>query len=196
MSQKTEITKADIMPAEDYAKTRREQRRHISEVKKHRRVEVGPYATFYFENFETMWHQVQEMLHIERGGDAQLKDELEAYNPLIPKGSELSATVMFEIDDPLRRANVLGQLGGVENRMYISVGGEKIVGVPDPTRENTSLEGKASAVQFVRFRFSPGQIAQFRTLEAQILVGMDHPRYGHIAVMPEPVRQALSGDFA
>ena len=96
MSKKIEITKADIMPAEEYAKTRREQRKHISAVKKNRRVEVGPSATFYFESFETMWHQVQEMLHIERGGDAQLKDELEAYNPLIPKGSELSATVKFE----------------------------------------------------------------------------------------------------
>ena len=71
----------------------------IAAIKQNRRVEVGPFATFYFENYDTMWHQVHEMLHIERGGEAQIADELEAYNPLIPQGDELIATVMFEIED-------------------------------------------------------------------------------------------------
>ncbi|HEX4111190.1 MAG TPA: DUF3501 family protein [Stellaceae bacterium] len=193
---KREITRADIIAIDDYAKNRREHKRRVAEIKRHRRVEVGPFATFYFENFDTMWHQVHEMLHIERGGEAQITDELDAYNPLIPQGAELVATVMFEIDDPLRRGNVLGQLGGVENNMYLSVGGERVMGEPDPTRENTSPEGKASAVQFVRFRFSPAQIAKFRDPATQVLVGIDHPRYGHIAVMPDAVRAALAGDFA
>jgi hypothetical protein len=193
---KREITRADIIAIDDYAKNRREHKRRVAEIKRHRRVEVGPFATFYFENFDTMWHQVHEMLHIERGGEAQITDELDAYNPLIPQGNELVATVMFEIDDPLRRGNVLGQLGGVENNMYLSVGGERVMGEPDPTRENTSPEGKASAVQFVRFRCSPAQIAKFRDPATQVLVGIDHPRYGHIAVMPDAVRAALAGDFA
>ncbi len=125
---KREISRADIIDIDDYAKNRREHKRHVSEIKRNRRVEVGPFATFYFENFDTMWHQVHEMLHIERGGEAQIKDELDAYNPLIPQGSELVATVMFEIDDPKRRDNVLAQLGGIENRMYLSVAGERIFG--------------------------------------------------------------------
>jgi len=191
-----EITRADIIDIDEYARNRREHKRRVSEIKKNRRVEVGPFATFYFENFDTMWHQVHEMLHIERGGEAQIKDELDAYNPLIPQGSELIATVMFEIDDPKRRDTVLGTLGGVENCTYLSVAGDRIMGEADPTRENTSAEGKASAVQFIRFRFSPAQIAKFREPGTQVLVGIDHPRYGHIAVMPEAVRAALAGDFA
>ena len=193
---KRRIERGDIIAADAYAKDRREHKKRLTELKRHRRVEVGPFATFYFENYDTMWHQVQEMLHIERGGEAQIADELDAYNPLIPQGHELIATVMFEIDDPLRRANVLGQLGGIENHLYLSVGGDKIMGEPDPTRENTSADGKASAVQFVRFRFSPAQIATFRDPKTQVLVGSDHPRYGHIAVMPEATRAALAEDFA
>ncbi len=193
---KREITRADIIDIDDYARNRREHKRRVGEIKKNRRVEVGPFATFYFENFDTMWHQVHEMLHIERGGEAQIKDELDAYNPLIPQGSELIATVMFEIDDPKRRDTVLSTLGGIENRTYLSVGRERIMGEADPTRENTSTDGKASAVQFIRFRFSPAQIATFSEPGTQVLVGIDHPRYGHIAVMPEAVRAALAGDFA
>jgi hypothetical protein len=102
-----QLTRADILPLQEYAKIRRQRRRHISEIKKHRRIEVGPYATFYFENLDTMWQQIQEMLYIEKGGEGQIADELEAYNPLIPQGSELVATVMFEIDDPTRRAREL-----------------------------------------------------------------------------------------
>jgi hypothetical protein len=96
----------------------------------------------------------------------------------------------------LRGARVLATLGGIEEKMFISVGGERIAGIPDPTRENTSPEGKASSVQFVRFPFTAAQIAKFRTLGAQVLVGIDHASYGHIAVMPERVRHALAGDFA
>ena len=133
---------------------RRERRREISEIKKRRRVEVGPFATFYFENVETMRQQIQEMLYIEKGGEAQIEDELYAYNPLIPQGRELVATVMFEIDDPLRRATALARLGGIESHAFIDVSGERSRGEPDPTRENTDPDGKASAVQFLRFPFS------------------------------------------
>ena len=97
MEPKRSITRADILPIERYVSERRQLKSHISAIKQKRRVKVGPYATFYFENYETMWHQVHEMLYIERGGEAQIKDELEAYNPLIPQGDELVATVMFEI---------------------------------------------------------------------------------------------------
>ena len=190
-----QLTRADILPLDEYVKIRRQRRSEVSELKKRRRVEVGPSAAFYFENYDTMWQQVQEMLYIERGGETQLADELAAYNPLIPQGAELVATVMFEIDDPARRARELDRLGGIENHAFIEVGGDKIRGEPDPTRENTSPEGKASSVQFIRFPFTPPQIAAFRKPGARIFVGFDHPNYGHIAAVPDPVRAALAEDF-
>jgi Protein of unknown function (DUF3501) len=193
--QQRHLTRDDILPLADYLPIRRETRRRISELKRRRRLEVGPFATFYFENFETMRQQVQEMLYIEKGGDAQLEDELEAYNPLIPQGHELVATVMFEIDDPVRRAAILGRLGGIESSAFAEVGGLRVPGDPDPTRENTSPEGKASSVQFLKFRFAPEAISRFKTQGSKIVVGFDHPNYAHMAVMAEPVRAALAQDF-
>ena len=195
-AKKHAITRADIIDPAAYAKDRREYKKRVTEMKRDRRVEVGPFVTFYFENYDTMWHQIHEMLYIEKGGEQQIADELEAYNPLIPQGAELSATVMIEIEDAMRRARVLATLGGIEQKMFIQVGGERVAGVPDPTRENTSPEGKASSVQFLRFPFTAAQVKAFKTPGAQVLVGIDHENYGHIAVMPERVRSALERDFA
>jgi len=193
---KRTITRDDILAPERYAGERREHRRRIGEVKRGRRIEVGPFCTFYFENFDTMWLQVHEMLHIERGGEAQIQDELDAYNPLIPKGDELVATVMFEIEDPGQRERALSRLGGVEHHMFVSVAGERIAGVADPTRENTTADGKASSVQFLHFPFTPAQKALFRKPGTQVLVGIDHPNYGHMAMMPEAMRAALAEDLS
>ena len=189
------LTRDDIMPLAEYGKIRRERRREVSELKKHRRVEVGPFATFYFENYETMRQQVHEMLFVEKGGEAQIEDELAAYNPMIPQGSELIATVMLEIDDPARRATVLARLGGIEDHIFLELGGERLPGKPDPSRENTSPDGKASSVQFVWFPFTREQIERFKAPGTRVVVGFDHPNYAHMAVMPEPVRAALAEDF-
>ena len=196
MAARRQLTRADILPTEQYARDRREHRRRIGEIKRDRRIEVGPFCTFYFENFDTMWHQVHEMLYIERGGEAQIVDELAAYNPLVPQGDELVATVMIEIEDAGQRERALSRLGGIENCMFLTVGGERIAGIADPTRENTSPEGKASSVQFLRFPFTARQKAAFRMPGAQIVVGIDHSNYGHMAVMPERVRAALAGDLS
>lgn len=196
MPLKNRLSREDILPIEQYARERREHRRRIGELKRNRRVEVGPFCTFYFENADTMWHQIHEMLYIERGGEAQIKDELEAYNPLLPQGDELSATVMFEIDDPQQREKALARLGGVEHRMFLTVAGERIMGIADPTRENSNAAGKASAVQFIRFPFTPQQKTLFEKPGAQVIVGIDHPNYGHMAAMPEAVRAALAEDLA
>jgi len=195
MPQKLAITRADILPIERYAAERRAFKQRIAAVKENRRIEVGPFATFYFENYDTMWHQVHEMLYIERGGEAQIVDELHAYNPLIPQGGELVATVMFEIEDAARRDRELRRLGGVEHKIYLLIAGERASGVADSTRENTSPDGKASSVQFIRFPLSASQQENFRTPNAQIYCGIDHPAYGHMAVMPEPVRAALAADL-
>src|SRR3546814_3945460 len=126
MTAQRQITRADILPLDDYAKIRKERRRAVLEKKRNRRVEVGPVAIFLFENYDSMWLQVQEMLYIEKGGEAQIDDELAAYNPLIPNGRELVATVMFEIDDPVRRKNFLGRLGGIEETAFLSFAGETV----------------------------------------------------------------------
>jgi hypothetical protein len=189
------LTAEDVMPIAEYSKIRRERRQAITELKKRRRLEVGPFATFYFENYETMWQQVHEMLYIEKGGEAQIADELESYNPMIPQGDELVATVMLEIDDPVRRATALARMGGIEDHVFLEFDGERIAGKPDASRENTSPDGKASSVQFVWFPFTSGQIARFKTPEARVIAGFDHPNYAHMAVMPELVRAALSEDF-
>jgi hypothetical protein len=192
-----QLTRNDILPLAEYGKERRERRARVNELKRTRRVEVGPFTTFYFECFETMWHQVHEMLWIEKGGEDQIADELAAYNPLIPNGDELVATMMIEIDDPIRRERMLAQLGGIENAMFLSFAGETVRGVPDEDRENTREEdNKASSVQFVRFPFTAAQKQKFREAGAQVVVGFDHPNYAHMAVMPEPVRQALMRDLA
>ena len=189
------ITKADIVPDAAYAAERKARRAALLPAKRLRRVALGPYCTLIFESFETMLFQVQEMLLTEKGGDAQLPDELAAYNPLIPQGSELVATVMFEIDDPLRRARVLGMLGGVENKAFMRVGGEVIRGLPEDDQERSREDGKASSVQFIRFPFTKAQVSAFKSGAGDIVVGFDHENYGHMAVMPVAVRQALAHDF-
>jgi len=190
------IETSAIIPLSEYVKLRAERRRQIAEIKKNRRLEVGPFATFYFESYETMLHQVHEMLFIEKGGPAQIPDELAAYNPLIPQGSELVATVMFEIDDPVRRTRVLANLGGVEHNAFLRVGGATVRGVPEDDQERSREDGKASSVQFLRFPFSAAEVAAFRGDAGDVVVGFDHPNYGHMAVMPAAVRRALAGDFA
>jgi len=190
------IETSAILPLAEYAKLRAERRRQISEIKRNRRLEVGPFATFYFESYETMLHQVHEMLFIEKGGAEQLPDELAAYNPLIPQGNELVATVMFEIDDPLRRARVLANLGGVEHKAFLRIGTDMIRGAPEEDQERSREDGKASSVQFMRFPFTATEIAAFRGGAGDVIVGFDHPNYGHMAVMPAAVRQALAQDFA
>jgi hypothetical protein len=189
------IEPSNILPLTEYVKLRGERRRQIAEIKQSRRLEVGPFATFSFESYETMLHQVNEMLFIEKGGAAQIPDELAAYNPLIPQGSELVATVMFEIDDPVRRARVLATLGGIERKAFVRVGSDTIHGVPEDDQERSREDGKASAVQFLRFPFRPAQVAAFRSGVGDVVVGFDHPDYSHMAVMPPVVRRTLADDF-
>ena len=190
-----QINQDDIMDLEAYLSIRKDKRREMSLIKKDRRVEVGPFATFYFESYETMWHQVHEMLAIEKGGAEQVPDELEAYNPLIPQGRELIATVMFEIDDPLRRKTVLSRMGGVEENMYLEVNGERVSGKAEEDVDRTAADGKASSVQFVHFPLSDAQADVLKNSGARVIVGIDHENYSHMAVMSEPTRTALAGDL-
>ncbi|WP_440926564.1 DUF3501 family protein [Candidatus Pelagibacter sp.] len=193
--EKREIQKEDIMPLDVYIEKRRELRKSIVDYKKNRRVALGPYATFYFESYETMLAQVQEMLYIEKGGDEQLQDELTAYNPLIPNGKELTATLMFEIDNPISRAAFLGKVGGIEETVFMKINGEKIKAVPEEDVDRTSSEGKASSVQFIHFNFTDDQIEKFQSNSSEIELGIDHKEYSHSTKLSKENIASLSTDF-
>jgi Protein of unknown function (DUF3501) len=190
------IAEADILPLNVWAQRRVAHRKALSERKKNRRVAIGPHATLYFENWDTMWYQVQEMLWIEKGGATQLPDELAAYNPMIPQGSELSATLMFEIAHEDKRRVILAQLGGVEETITISLGGDRVRAVAEQDLDRTTEDGKTSSVHFLHFPFKADQIAKFRQGDTDILVRIDHPNYGHAAIVGEAVRTELAADFA
>ncbi len=189
------IQKTDLLAPDVYEKNRRQMRKELVEFKKDRRVPLGPYATFYFECYETMLAQVQEMLHIEKGGDEQLNDELTAYNPLIPNGKELVSTLMFEIDNPVIRATFLGKLGGVEENVFIKIDNDIIYGKPEIDVDRTSAEGKASSVQFIHFEFDQNQISKFKGNNVSIELGIDHKEYSHSTKLSESTIKALSSDF-
>ena len=194
--EKREILKEDIMPLDIYIKNRKELRKNIVNFKKDRRIALGPYATFYFESYETMLAQVQEMLYIEKGGDEQLKDELTAYNPLIPNGKELTATLMFEIDNPVSRSAFLGKVGGIEEKVFIKINGELVKAIPEEDVDRTSAEGKASSVQFIHFKFSDEQIQKFKLDGAEVEIGIDHKEYSHTTKLSLANLSSLSADFS
>lgn len=189
------ITEADILPLPEFEKLRKDKRAELVAKKRLRRIEVGPDATFYFESYETMWWQIQEMLRIEKGGAEQLADELAAYNPLVPRGAELVATMMFEIDDPARRQRVLGALAGVEETVVLKVGDSEVKAIPEDSEGRTTPDGKTSSVHFLRFPFTAAQIAKFRTPGTTVMLGISHSNYGHLAIVGEPSRAALAEDF-
>ena len=191
------ITPADVMSLEDYARVRRDWRREVIALKQHRRLAIGPDATLYFENYRTMLQQVQEMLWIEKGGAEQMADELEAYNPLIPQGDELVATLMFEIGDEARRRRTLARLGGVEETVGIEIDGETVRGEAEAGDqvERTTEDGKTSSIHFLHFRFTAQQVARFRAPDARVVVAIGHQNYAHMALMPAAVREALAQDF-
>ena len=193
--EKRQIEKEDLLPSDVYAKSRKQIRKDLVEFKKDRRIALGPYATFYFESFETMVAQVQEMLHIEKGGDEQLKDELIAYNPLVPNGKELTATLMFEIDNPISRAAFLGKVGGIEEKIFMKINDEIVKAVPEEDVDRTSAEGKASSVQFIHFKLNDNQISKFKSDSTTIELGIDHKEYTHTTKLAENSVKSLCADF-
>lgn len=192
---KKSISREDILSPEAYEAVRDERRRAVALHKRNRRIAVGPDVTFYFESYQTICHQIHEMLRIEKGGEAQIADELRAYRPLIPSGTDLVATMMIEIAEPVRRARLLAELGGIEKAVSLEVGGERIPAVPEEDVERTTAEGKTSSVHFLKFPFTPSQIAAFRQPGSRVVLAINHPRYDHMAALPEPVRAALAEDF-
>lgn len=189
------LTKADILQLDDYIAQRKQLRSDIVALKKPRRIDVGPHATFYFENYATMKQQIQEMLYIEKGGDEQLDDELEAYNPMIPQGQELTATLMFEIDNPQVRLQTLLSLTDVELTAYIEVNGVKAYARPEQEVERTSADGKTSSVHFLHFDFDAAEIAAFNADDSKVILGIEHENYAHMTALKADTKASLAGDF-
>ena len=195
MTVQKQITRDDIMDLESYAKDRRAHRQAFRELKQHRRVDVGPHVSFYFENRATMWHQIHEMLHIEKGGEAQIADELDAYNPLVPQGRNLTATMMIEIEDPVRRDALLKRLGWIDEKIYLVVGDHRIAAQPLQDAERNTAEGKTSAVHFLSFPFTDDEAALFRDPAVKVSLDIEHENYSHSATLSAETRKSLAADL-
>ena len=189
------VTELDIVSFEQYSKNRKKLRSELISFKKNRRISLGPYATFYFECYETMLAQIQEMLYIEKGGREQIEDELRAYNPLIPNGNELVATLMFEIDNPLIRTDFLNTVGGIEEKVFIKINDLIINSTPEKDVDRTSAEGKASSVQFIHFNFTDEEIKKFKNFDNEVMLEIKHELYNHSTKISDLTREALIKDF-
>ncbi|MEZ5688370.1 MAG: DUF3501 family protein [Caenibius sp.] len=186
------ITAADILPLDQYETIRKDKKEEAIQRKKLTRMAVGPYATILFETWDSMWLQIQEMLRIEKGGEEQLADELAAYDPMVPKGNELTATLLFEIDDEVRRDAFLRSIGGIEQHIALDVAGTRIPARPEGDVERTrASDGKASSVHFVHFDLPPESVEAWRKGDGQVMVVIDHPNYGHAALVNAESRDYL-----
>jgi len=185
----------DLFTLEAYARERPAFRERVLAHKRPRNISVGAHMTLLFEDRLTIQYQVQEMLRVERIFEAAgIQDELDAYNPLIPDGSNLKATMLIEYPDPEERARRLLALHGIENRIALHIEGQApALAIADEDMDR-STEQKTSAVHFLRFDLGPGQVAAFkRGASAELRV--DHPRYAESSVLTEASRSALAADF-
>ena len=191
------LTRDDLYSLEKYAEVRKDFRARVLAHKKDRKVLIGPVATLYFEDRVTMHYQIQEMLRVERIFEAAgIQDELDAYNPLIPDGSNWKATFMIEVPDVDERRRVLARLVGVEDRAWVKVGdGERVYAIADEDMERET-EDKTSSVHFLRFELTSAMVAAAKQ-GAAISIGIDHPEYCHsVEPVADAVRASLVGDLA
>lgn len=189
------LKREDLYPLEHYARIRTQFRAMVMKHKQARQVQIGPHATLYFEDRLTMHYQVQEMLRAERIFEPQgIEDELNAYNPLIPDGSNWKATFMLEYPDVDERQRALAELKGVEDRVWVRVeDSEPVFAVADEDIEREN-DDKTSSVHFLRFELTPTMIAAVKRGVA-LSMGIDHPRYRHDVTVPDPVRDSLAADL-
>ena len=188
------LTRADLFSLERYHELRAEFRGRVLAHKRLRQVRIGPHATLYFEDRLTIQYQIQEMLRVERIFEAEaIDEELAAYNPLIPDGANLKATFMLEYEDPDERRRMLGRLRGIEDRVWMAVGGERIYAVADEDLDRTT-DDKTSAVHFLRFELRDGLVGALGE-GAAIRVGIEHDEYRHACLLSQECRAALIADL-
>jgi hypothetical protein len=190
------LTRSDLMSLEAYSTARKDFRAKVLEHKRNRIVSIGPNATWCFEDQLTIQYQVQEMLRVERIFEAEgIQEELDAYNPLIPDGSNWKVTFLIEFPEVEERRARLAQLRGVEDRCWVEVAGaERVWAIADEDLERENDE-KTSAVHFLRFELTPAMVAQARA-GAAISIGIDHDNYRHaLQPLPQNVRDSLAKDL-
>jgi len=191
------LTREDLYSLEEYARIRNDFRRRVMEHKRDRRVALGPHATLYFEDRITMQYQIQEMLRAERIFEQEgIEEELQAYNPLIPDGTNLKATLMLEYPDVEQRREALARLIGIEDQIWMQVEGfGKVTAIADEDLERDTEE-KTSSVHFLRFEFTHGMITALKS-GADLSVGSDHPALTEtVSPVPQAVRDSLVADLA
>ena len=190
------IRSEDIINRDNYSKNRKVLRTNMVATKKNRRLDIGPNITIYFENKKTIMHQINEMVFIENGGDTQIKEEIEAYKSLVPSGNDLVATLMVEVDNPIKRAELLGELGGFEEKLYLKIGDITIKGEAELDGDRTTADGKASSVQFVHFNFTEEEKKIFKIDNSKIEIGISHEYYQHSTVMNNLTIRELREDLS
>lgn len=190
------ITPEDILPTATFAQERTGHKKRLETLKKPRRVCVGPFAAFYFENYDTLWWQIQEMLRIEQGGAEQLADEIEAYAPLLPQGSDWRTTMMFEIPDAAVRKKLLAKLGHIEKHITLQVDEHIVTAHPTGEDQRTTEAGKTSAVHFLRFSFTETQKQLILEGNASLTIAITHPHYTHNTLLSQETGLSLRADLA
>lgn len=185
------LTRQDLMTLEDYAAVREEYRARARQHRRDRQVQLGRHVTLCFEDRDTVLYQIQEMLYIERTFDGEgIQDELDAYNPLVPQGSNLTATMMIEYSDPEERALRLQELIGIEHKVYVEIfNRERIYAVADEDLERTTPD-KTSAVHFLRFNLTPSMLHELSGA-ADLIIGVDHAHYRDSRLMTMETKQNL-----
>ena len=190
-----QLKREDLLSLEQYAGQREDFRRRVMAHKKHRRVDVGPNLSLYFEDRLTIQYQIQEMLRIERIFEADaIQEELDTYNPLITGGNNLKCTAMLEFKDVEVRRQRLSELVGIEHKIWARVGSSDKVPVISNEDLERSNESKTSAVHFMRFELDAAMIEALRN-GASLEFGSDHPGYAHQTDVPEETRLALIADL-
>ena len=189
------IEKSDILSRDEYKIKRKNLREKMVLRKKFRRVDIGPYVTMYFENKDTIVHQINEMVYIEDGGEQQIYDEISAYKSLIPNGRELVATVMVEIDNPIKRAEFLSKMGGFEETINIKIHNKDIKGKAELDGDRTTADGKASSVQFVHFEFDKKTVEIIKNHMENVTISINHENYKHSSILNIDTVKELVKDF-
>lgn len=194
--QRGHLSRADLMSLEQYSTARKEFRSRVLDHKRNRSIPIGPNATWAFEDRLTIQYQVQEMLRVERIFEsAGIQDELDAYNPLIPDGSNWKVTFLIEFPDPEERKQRLARMKGIEERCWVQVQGEErsfAIADEDLEREN---EEKTSSVHFLRFELSPEMASKVKA-GAAVKVGIDHPNYNYEVELTQAQRDSLAKDLS
>ena len=196
MVQLNTIEKSDILSRDEYKSQRKSLREKMVLRKKLRRVDIGPYVTMYFENKDTIIHQINEMVYIENGGEEQINDEILAYKSLVPDGQELIATVMIEIDSPIKRSEFLAKMGGFEEQISIQIGDQVIQGRAELDGDRTTADGKASSVQFVHFEFDKKEFEIIKSHMENVAISINHENYKHSSVLNIDTVKELVKDFS